>query len=187
MQHTERVHPSLLFHPGALLSLPELASARLDGLLIEVGDAYLPADLPDDAAVRIASLRPLLVDGFAASGPTAAWVHGYGDAPPRCHHLQRHSPKRRRLEPTPLLVLHDRQLDATDIELCGGFAVTTKVRTFTDLVRSAAADSEYAQWMHRMAAAEPALVLRVRAELAARHRLPGKIAALAVLDELLAA
>ena len=80
------MHPSLLYLPGAPLSLPELTAARIDGLLIEVGDGYMPPDIPEGPAARLASLAPILSPGYAASGPTAAWVHGVGDGPPRCHH-----------------------------------------------------------------------------------------------------
>lgn len=179
------MHPSLFFHPGALLSQPELSSARIDGLLIEVGEGYMPPDVPEDAAARIASLGPILIPGHAASGPTAAWVHGVGDAAPRCHHLQRHSQRRARISPGRNVVVHEAQLSADDIQLVAGTAVTTRLRTMTDLVLGAHRDAETAMWMRRFGRAEPHLLVAVRERLERRHRLPGKRAALAAVDDLL--
>lgn len=175
------MHPSLFFRPGALLSQPELSAARLDGLLIEVGDGYMPPDVPEDASARIASLAPVLTAGYALSGPTAAWVHGVGDMPPACHHLQRVSAQRSRVHPKPRVVMHDRRLDACDVQTIAGVQVTTPLRTLTDLVLRASRDAEGAQWMHRLARAAPELIPRAREQLESRPRMPGKRAALAAL------
>lgn len=180
------MHPSLLYLPGAPLSLPELTAARIDGLLIEVGDGYMPPDIPEGPAARLASLAPILSPGYAASGPTAAWVHGVGDGPPRCHHLQRVAQRRARVRPIRDVVLHDRQLEAGDIEVVSGVPVTTRVRTLVDLIVTAGDDPESALWMRRLAAASPELVEKVRVIIQERTRMPGKRAALARIAELAA-
>lgn len=178
------MHPSLIFRPGAPLSLPELRSARLDGLLIEVGEGYMPPDLPEDEAARLLSLGPLLAPGYAACGPTAAWVHGVGDLPPNRHHVQRVSDKRARVRPIRNVIVHERRLDDDDIVVIAGVPVTTRLRTMTDLVLSADRDTESARWMRRLARADPWLVPQVREMIEARHRLPGRRAALAALASL---
>jgi hypothetical protein len=178
------VHPSLFFLPGALLSGPELSAARIDGLLIEVGEGYMPPDLPEDAAARARSLTPLLEPGYALSGPSAAWVHGVGDAPPICHHLQRITPHRPRVERAARVVLHERAIAAIDVELIGGVPVTTLLRTLTDLVLAAGDDPRTAEWMRRLAAAASDLVPTVRQAIESRTRMPGKRAALARIVEL---
>ncbi len=178
------MHPSLFFRPGALLSQSELSSARLDGLLIEVGEGYMPPDLPEDDAARIRSIAHILAPGYAASGPTAAWVHGIGDLPPICHHVQRVSENRPRVRPLPNVIVHERRIDDGDVEMIAATPVTTRLRTLTDLVLSADRDAESAAWMRRLARADPWLVPRVRAVIEARNRMPGRRAALAALGSL---
>ena len=52
---------TLFLHlPGDRLSRAELCAARLDGDVVEIGEAYAPADLVETAALRIASLAPLV-------------------------------------------------------------------------------------------------------------------------------
>ncbi|MGO1506996.1 MAG: hypothetical protein ACTHZW_05495 [Microbacteriaceae bacterium] len=178
------MHPSLIFHPGELLSQPELSAARLDGVLIEVGDGYMPTDLPEGAEARAASLAPLHPAGYALCGPTAAWVHGIGYAPPSCHHLQRVSERRPRVRPLPGVVYHDRLIDRAEFAFVGNSAITTRLRTLTDLVLGGGIDADAEQWMRRFAVAAPDLLPRVRAIIAGRERMPGKRAALARIEEL---
>lgn len=178
------MHPSLFFRPGALLSQPELSSARLDGLLIEVGEGYMPPDLPEDEPARIRSLAPIVPPGYAASGATAAWVHGVGDAPPMRHHVQRISENRPRVRPIRNVIVHERRIDDGDIEFIAGVPVTTRSRTLTDLVFAADRDAESAAWMRRLARADPRLVSQVRDAVTARRRMPGRRAALAALASL---
>lgn len=175
------MHPTLIFFPGALLSWPELSAARLDGVLIEVGDGYMPPDLPEDAAARVASLARILLPGYAASGPTAAWVHGCGDAPPPRHHLQRVTKRRRRVRAPAGVIVHDVLLGPSDIELVGVTPVTTPLRTLTDLALSSRSDHAAAEWTRRLARSRPDLVPLAISHLEGRPRLPGKHAALAML------
>ena len=178
------MHPSLFYRPGALLSQPELSAARIDGLLVEVGEGYMPADLPEDAAARATSLSPILVPGFAVCGPSAAWVQGAGDAPPSRHHLQRVSERRPRVTSADHVVIHERRIDSAEVMLIDGIAVTTPVRTLTDLVLGAGRDPETDRWMRCLASAVPELLPVVRRLIAARTRMPGKRAALKRIDDL---
>ena len=141
----------------------------------------MPTDLPEDAPARIRSLGPILSPGYAASGPTAAWVHGVGDKPPICHHVQRISESRPRVRAIRNVVVHDRRLEDGDIEVIAGAPVTTRLRTLTDLVLSANRDPESASWMHRLARVEPWLVPQVQEVIGARRRMPGRRAALAAI------
>jgi len=175
------VHPSLFFHPGALLSLSELNSARLDGLLIEVGDGYMPPDLPEDAIARMFSLAPVLIPGYAACATTAAWVHGAGDPAPLRHHLQRVSARRRRVQVPSGVMLHESRLDDDDFTLVAGAAVTTPLRTMIDLALRADTDEAAAIWLPRLASSEPEIVPDAIARLESRPRLPGKRAAMTAL------
>lgn len=179
------MHPSLFYRPGALLSQQELSAARLDGLLVEVGEGYMPADLPEDAGARASALAPILSPGYAASGPTAAWVHGIGDAPPQRHHLQRAVDRRPRVELRRNVVVHEGQVAPNDLLFVAAVPVTTPLRTLTDLVLTSSRYEECAVWMRRMAQACPSLVPQVQTLLAARSRMPGKRAALSAVSELL--
>lgn len=183
-RHTEGVDSSLFYRPGALLSHPELCAARLDGLLVELGDGYIPADLPDDAGARAAAIRHILPPGYAASGPTAAWVHGVADSPPSNHHLQRAADRRPRIERRSGVTVHETRLPPADLLHIGRVPVTTLRRTLSDLVLASSRDRECAAWMRAVALAHPELVRQVQTALTARSRLPGKRAALAAIAEL---
>lgn len=178
------MHPSLLHLPGTPLSRAELISARLDGLLIEVGEGFMPPDLPENTAARLASLGPVILPGFAASGPSAAWVHGVGDAAPRCHHLQRFAPHRPRVRTMRDVIVHQSRLPDSDVLRIGALVVTTPVRTLTDLVLSGVRDPEALRWAQLLAARSPALVSEVRSALESRERIPGKRRALALVAQL---
>ena len=49
-----------LYFADDRLSTAELASARLDGDVVEVGEAYMPADAVETRELRAASLRPMI-------------------------------------------------------------------------------------------------------------------------------
>lgn len=181
------MNPSLFYRPGALLSQQELSAARLDGLLVEVGEGYIPADLPEDAGARTAAVMSVLSAGYAMSGPTAAWVHGIGGEPPLRHHIHRAVDHRPRVEPRRDVVVHEGQVMPSDLIFIGTTPVTTPLRTLTDLVVTANRYEECASWMRSMAAAMPSLVSQVQELLAARTRMPGKRVALATVEELLSA
>lgn len=179
------MHPSLFYRPGALLSQQELSAARLDGLLVEVGEGYMPSDLPEDAGARAAALAPILSPGYAASGPTAAWVHGVGDAPPQRHHIQRAVDRRPRVELRRNVIMHEGKVPPGDLTFVAAVPVTTPLRTLSDLILTSSRYGECALWMRSMAQARPSLLPLVQTLLSGRSRMPGKHAALAAVSALL--
>lgn len=173
------MHDSLFYTPGALLSQPELSAARLDGLLFELGSGYMPADVPEGPSSRLRSVAAMMMPGYAASGSTAAWVHGAGDAPPSRHHFQRTVEHRPRVTRAPHVVVHETLLPPDDVVAIGPMTVTAPLRTLTDLVVGADRYPEYEVWMQRMARVMPELVPLVADRLVARGKAPGRQAALA--------
>ncbi|WP_300265802.1 type IV toxin-antitoxin system AbiEi family antitoxin [Microbacterium sp.] len=178
------MHDSLFYVPGAQLSQPELSAARLDGLVFELGAGYMPADLPEGPSARLRAVAAMMIPGYAASGSTAAWVHGAGDAPPSQHHFQRAVEHRPRVTRMRHVVVHEGLLPSDDLVTIGEIAVSTPLRTLTDLVVGADRYPEYTVWMQRMARITPDLVPLVAERLVARGRAPGRQAARTRLQRL---
>lgn len=154
---TGRVHPAFLLIPGERLSQAELSAARLDGDVVELGDAYTPTDLVESAVTRAhgISMHRHGHAGLAFVGPSAAWILGAGDQPPNHHHLQRAIPRRGRLTPTPRATLHDTLLPEGDQLLIGDVLVSTPGRTLWDLARWARRDTVCVIWARRLARLRP--------------------------------
>ncbi|WP_029144223.1 hypothetical protein [Microbacterium luticocti] len=149
------MHSLHLYFPGDRLSEAELFAACLDGHLAPVGEAFLPADAVETAALRAASLAPLLGGQLAATGLSAAWIHGALAFPPGRHSAQRVSAQRRGHILDRRIEYHDRRLDADQVMVLGGVHVTTPTRTLADLVRVAdAAHREAAEMMVRTGIAD---------------------------------
>lgn len=178
------MHPALLYLPGARLSLPELSAARLDGHVVDIGDAYIPADLLEAADVRAASVSALVQDGAAACGPTAAWIHGAGDAPPPVHHVKRCVQRRIRGHASARLVFHDTVLPEYDVVQIGGVPVSTPVRTMVDLATTLHRDPRMLPWMEALAVAQPAVTDGALVTLRRLNRVPGSRAGQAALARL---
>ncbi|KYJ99072.1 hypothetical protein [Microbacterium sp. CH1] len=178
------MHPALLYLPGSRLSRPELCAARLDGHVVEIGDAYIPADLPESADVRASSIATLIQDGAAACGPSAAWIHGARDEPPTVHHARRCVERRVRPRVHARVIFHDTRLPRTDVELLGGIAVSTPVRTMCDLATSLHRDPRVLPWMQALAQAHPEALDDAIASLRTRSRVPGSVSGLAALERL---
>ena len=120
------------------IRVPELIAdmaARLDGDVVELGDAYIPADAVETRALRAGSLTGLLGDTLAATHLTAAWVHGVLSEPPSPHTVQRAVPRRLHHVPSRHLVYRDLAVDPADLVSIGGIRVTTPLRTLEDLCR----------------------------------------------------
>ncbi|WP_052460433.1 type IV toxin-antitoxin system AbiEi family antitoxin [Microbacterium gorillae] len=133
---------TFVYFPDDALSATELAAARLDGHLIELGAGYLAADSPDTPWMRARSLRPVLGDVLAATHRTAAWVHGALDeAPPRWE-VQRCSPHRLHRIPDWRLDYRDLQILPADLVRMAGVHITTPARTVADLARPDTGDPE---------------------------------------------
>ena len=141
------------------LSRAELTGARLDGDLVEVGEAYMPADAVETRELRAASLRRLIPPSLTVVRASAAWVHGaVMDAPTR-HAVQRRSAVRPHQLLDARLVYHDHPLPPGVDERVGGIWVTTPAQTLADLAR--------AQHSGEVSGAHVDALLRWRPELAA--------------------
>lgn len=178
------MHPAFLYLPGRRLSMSELSAARLDGHVIELGEGYVPADLVDSPALRAQSVASLIPAGTAASGPTAAWIHGARIQPPTRHHVCRTAPQRQRMERHQRLVFHDRRAAASDLMLLSRVPVTTPSSTLRDLLLGLGRDPHLREWAQLLAVAFPEEVGAVEREITARQRVPGRRSALAALAEL---
>ncbi|WP_127819163.1 type IV toxin-antitoxin system AbiEi family antitoxin, partial [Microbacterium sp. CPCC 204701] len=128
------VSPFLYFADDRL-SRAELTAACLDGDLVELGDAYIPADAVETSALRAGTLLPVLGETLAATHLTAAWVHGALPQQPSRHTVQRAVSRRLHIVPDRQVVYRDRAIPAEHLQLVGGVRVTTVPRTLADLAR----------------------------------------------------
>lgn len=179
------MHPAFLYLPGQRLTVPELSAARLDGHLVDLGEGYIPADLVESASARAAALAPLVPADTAASGPTAAWIHGAGDTPPARHHVRRAVSHRIRPALPARVILHDTALPPSDLVVIGGVPVMTPERTMVDLALGLHRDGSLHRWMVLLADAEPDLVSAALRELERMTRVPGKRAGRGALERIL--
>ena len=180
------VHAALFYCPGDRLSLAELGAARLDGDVVEVGEGFMPADTIETSAARALSLSPLVPATMAATGATAAWVHGAGDRPPAVHHFCRTQPQRLRVMPHRRMTCHDRVLDEDEVELLSGVAVTTPLATATTLLFGATTNPSDEAWLRALLRTDPGLLTRLSEHLTPFRPRPGKRKAEKLLAALLA-
>ena len=178
------VHLAFLYLPGRRLDITELSAARLDGHVFEIGEGYIPADLVEGPATRAAAVATLIPTDTAASGPTAAWIHGAGDAPPARHHVRRAVDHRIRPAIAPRVTLHDTALAASEFVILGGVPVMTPGRTMIDLALGLHRDESLRRWMLLLAEVDPRLVGDAVAALETMTRVPGKRAGRAALERL---
>nr|WP_314844384.1 type IV toxin-antitoxin system AbiEi family antitoxin [uncultured Microbacterium sp.] len=179
------MHPAFLYLPGARLAVSELSAARLDGHLVEMGEGYIPADLIDDPSARALSIATLIPRDTAASGPTAAWIHGAGHQPPTPHHVRRAVARRIRLALSARVVLHDTAVPVDDVVLIGGLRVMTPARTMVDLALGLHRDESLMRWMVLLADALPDTPAAAVTELESLSRVPGTRAGKAALQRLM--
>ncbi len=132
---TAPVASPFLYFTDDRLSRAELTAACLDGHLVALGDAYMPADAVETAALRAGSLTLTLGDTLAATHLTAAWVHGALPLAPSRHTVQRAVPRRLHVVPDRRVVYRDLPVAADDLQLVGGVLVTSPQRTLADLAR----------------------------------------------------
>jgi hypothetical protein len=173
-----------LYFAGERLSPAELSAARLDGHLVELGEAYIPADAVETRELRAGSLRELLGDTLAATHLSAAWVHGALGEPPVRHTVQRAVPRRLHQVIGRRLVYRDLSVDPADLTTIGGVSVTVPVRTLADLSR--VTDADHVRAARLMADAMPGLPARGIGWLQTHGALPNKRAALVFLRQLAA-
>ncbi|MBN9177230.1 MAG: SAM-dependent methyltransferase [Microbacterium sp.] len=147
-----------LYFAGDRLSIAELASARLDGDLVEIGDAYMPADAVETRELRAASLTAYVSDALAVIRQSAAWVHGALAEPPTRHTVQRRAGGARGSPPVDLrLVCREQPVSSDDLECIGGVWVSTPARTLADLVRLRPDGEDVDRAIDAMLAAHPGL------------------------------
>lgn len=179
------MHPILIYSPGDRLSLAELGAARLDGHVVEIGDAYLPADTVETPEARALSLGAVIPPGGALCGPTAAWVHGAGDQPPARHHVCRADAAAARLRPGARTVTHEAALEPDQVIRLAGIPVASIEVVATTLAFASHRDAESAHWLRALVEVFPALAARTRDTIRARSRTPGKRAAVELLERLI--
>ena len=167
-----------LYFADERLSRAELTAACLDGHLVELGEAYMPADAVETTALRAGSLARILGDTLAATHISAAWIHGALHAPPARHTVQRAVRHRLHMVTDRQLVYRDLSVDSADLQVIGGVHVTSPVRTIMDLSRIDDGAPTYAARL--LADAEPDAAARAIARLEA-GTLPHKRAAIARL------
>jgi hypothetical protein len=124
-----------LYYAGDRLSGAELMAARLDGDVVEIGDAFMPADAVETRELRAGSLRPMAGSHLAITHESAAWVHGVLNEPPTRHSLQRCVAARRHRLLDGGVRYRDLCLPERDGIRIAGVVVTTPVRTLVDVLR----------------------------------------------------
>lgn len=168
-----------LYFPGDRLSGAELTAASLDGHLVPLGDAYIPADAAETATLRAGSLAPLLGDALVATGLTAAWIHGGTAWPTARHRVQRRGPRRVHHVIDRRLDFHDTRVADDALMRLGGVWTTTPARTLADLARvGSGRELEVARALLELGAVRVEDALD---SLTAAGPLPGKRGALALL------
>ncbi|GAB3270334.1 SAM-dependent methyltransferase [Microbacterium lacusdiani] len=166
-------------HDG--LSPAELSAARLDGELVAVGDAYVPADALETPTLRAATLRGILGGSLVAIGLTAAWVHGASGVPPRVHHAQRTAARGVARPVDRRIRFRDTPIAVEDTVLLGGVRVSDPARTLVDLVREFH-DPDSAAAARRLAT--PPLIEQALAWIDAHRRFGGRRPAAEILRSL---
>ncbi len=156
-------------------------AALLDGHLVRLGEGFVPADTVETAALRAASLAPLVGDDVAATHASAAWVLGGCEEPPDRHCIQRRVPHRTRQRLDARYVYRDPRIDAADLLHLGGIALTTPARTIADLARSA--DPGAAALIRELARVHAGALDAAIAWFTVRGRVPGKRTGLTLLRE----
>jgi hypothetical protein len=174
-----------LYFADERLSIAELSAARLDGHVVELGDAYIPADAVETAALRAGSLRRVLKDTLAATHLTAAWVHGAALEPPARHSVQRAVRRRLHAVIGVGLEYRDLALPLDDLQLIGGVWVTTPARTLADIVRIG--DDLHTQVARRLLSDVAGIGEQATAWLAAHRGIRNRRPGMALLARLVAA
>ena len=170
-----------LYFADERLSPAELSAARLDGHLVELGEAYIPADAVETRELRAGSLQSLLGDTLAATRLSAAWIHGALNEPPSRHTVQRAVARRLHQVVGRRFIYRDLRVDPLDLVRICGVWVTLPARTLADLSR--VGDDEHARAARMMADAAPGLAEQAVVWLQTHGALPNKRAALSLLSD----
>lgn len=173
-----------IYFAGSRLSRAELSAACLDGDVIALGEAFVPADVVETAALRAASLAEMLGASLAASHLSAAWIFGGIDDPPTRHGAQRAVGRRLHHIIDRRLVYHDSFVPPEDLVQVGGVRVTKPARTLADLAR--APTEAHVRALHSWVSRDASAVRLAREWFAERPRIPNRRRAellLAATDE----
>lgn len=147
-----------LYVEGDRLSPAELSSARLDGDLVEVGEAYMPTDAVETRELRAASLRHRVPGALALTRGSAAWVHGAVAEAPSRHTVQRYSVLRVPLVVDARLRYSDQLLPRGAAVRISGVWVTTPAFTLGDLARAMQAGENVSPDLDALIAWRPGLL-----------------------------
>ena len=176
---------------GQLFSAGELSAMALDGLVEPVfGSAFRGAETPDSPGVRATALAlhcpPALAQRAVLGRGTAAWVYGCGPPPERIQLLVNSARRTTALGHVSGCRVHEVRLGPYDAVRICGVGVTTALRTAVDVA------------MHEPhVLATPILLAMgsrqplncplgtVRGAVALGDHVPGKRAAMALLDALI--
>ncbi len=172
-----------LYFAGEPLSAAELTAARLDGDLVEVGEAFMPADAVETRELRAGSLRRLVGSGLAVTHESAAWVHGALCEPPAVHSVQRRESRRGTRVTDVRVRYRDVRLPHDHAAVIAGVAVSTPERTLVDLLRAAYGRNEAAPAAEAMLVWRPSLLASARDWLEGTGPMHHKRPTLALLRE----
>jgi hypothetical protein len=179
---TARMGNPFVYLAGAPLSEAELTAACLDGDLVALGEAFVPADIAETAALRAGSLIGMLGTSLAAVLESAAWVFGAVEDPPARHRVQRAVPTRLHHLIDRRFVYRDVWLPDEDTHRIGGALVSSPGRTAADLAR--APSPENLAILRTWARVDPTALTAGRAWLDRRSRVPRRASARALLERL---
>jgi hypothetical protein len=167
---------SWLWRHLARKNVPGRDGQRLARALAELGPTYIKLG-------QLLSTRSDLVgERMAATHRSAAWVHGLIDEVPVRHDLQRISAHRLHEPVDRRFVYRDPRIPDEDLVRLGGVPVTTPARTIADLARGT--DETVHALLGQCAERAPHAAHGAIAWLAAKRRVPRRLAALALLEEL---
>ena len=117
------------------LPVAELHALRLDGQLVAVDEGFTTIDQPSGVAERAASLAHYCDERLIVEQHSAAWVWGALQRPPARHELCASIGARSRSVHPRRLLVREVVIAPADWVRIGSVAVTTPLRTVSDLAR----------------------------------------------------
>lgn len=114
---------------------PERQAMRLDGEVYRLADGYLPIAVPDVPTTRAVATLAHRPRRLVAARLTAAWIWGAISSAPRRGEYLVDIDARWRPQPAEAIDVVESVIHPGDIDVLGGVAVTTPLRTAVDLAR----------------------------------------------------
>jgi len=118
--------------PG-VLTVAELCSARLDGELFAVDEAFAPVDEAESAWMRAGVLRGVTGGRLTAELDSALWVRGVVARAPSRHTMCVARSNRLKFAPSPRIAVREMGHEPGDVEVIAGLCVTMPGRILFDL------------------------------------------------------